>query len=76
MVADEKVFAGLSLRSDDFVVEWGRGKSVQRQQRLVWMKVRHNPSGRVVEGKISTSKKKYELKRQELLCDLLRKLTN
>ena len=74
-MTDEQLFASLSLRSDDFVVEWGRGKSMLSQQRIVWVKVRHKPSGRAVEGKISTSKKKYDIKRQELR-ELLLKLTD
>jgi hypothetical protein len=65
------VFAEYGLSHADFDVESGRGKSFLSGQRIVWMTIKHLPSGRSVSGKIGTTKKGADLQRDELLRILL-----
>jgi hypothetical protein len=65
------VFAEYGLSHADFYVESGRGKSFLSGQRIVWMTVKHLPSGRKVSGKIGTTKKGADQQRDELLRILL-----
>jgi len=66
------VFAECGLAAPDFEVEYGSGKSFLSGQRIVWMRVKHRPSGRAVSGKIGTTKKGVDQQHNELMRVLLR----
>jgi hypothetical protein len=66
------VFAECGLDRADFVVVSGGGKSFLANQRIVWMRLTHRPSGRTASGKIGTTKKGYDRSHDELLRILLR----
>lgn len=65
------VFTDLRLRSDDFKIESGRGKTFLSGQRIVWITLTHLPTGRKVSGKTNTTKKGAERATVKLLRSLL-----
>jgi hypothetical protein len=69
--AGADVFAAFGLAAADFEVETGGGKSFLSGQRIVWMTVRHRATGRIVSGKIGTTKRDAERQHDELLRTLL-----
>lgn len=70
--AGTDVFAECGLNAADFEVHSGGGKSFLSGQRIVWMTVKHLPTGRTVSGKIGTTKKEACHQREALLRTLLR----
>lgn len=66
------VFAEFHLVESEFEIESGFGKSFLANQRIVWMTIRHRPSGRTVKGKIGTTKKGGGKDHDELLRYLLK----
>jgi hypothetical protein len=65
------VFAEYRLNAAEFDVDWGKGQGAITKQHIVYMHIRHIPSGRVVSGKIGTTKKGAESQRDKLLRTLL-----
>jgi hypothetical protein len=69
--AGPDVYEEFGLTAADFEVNSGGGKSFLSGQRIVWMTVRHRPTGRTVSGKIGTTKKGAGRQETELLRILL-----
>lgn len=65
------VFAEFGLTAAEFEVDAGKGQGAITKQHIVWMHVRHKASGRVVSGKIGSTKKGYDRQHDELLRALL-----
>jgi hypothetical protein len=66
------VFAEYAMDATEFEVESGKGQGAITKQHIVWMRVRHKASGRVVSGKIGSTKKGFDRQHDELLRALLR----
>jgi len=73
---EQKIFAELSLTEHDFEIDCGGGKSFLNQQRIIWMKIRHKPSGKSVDAKRPTSKNGFDGQRLQLMRELLIGLKN